>query len=200
MHDDEPNQFVDELLEASLKQYRGEEPRLGFEMRILAGVRTRQRVVRRRRLVWAMALCAGMLAAIGVALHLAHAPNREPVTSASGAHRAPLQAAKPSPIPSSADSRFGSPRLVPTPNQNSRTAKSAARAAKSAKPARPEQFPTPMPLTEQEKLLLIYLANTSKPDLLAETNHADVAMDIPSIKVAPLEIQPLAVSQSEQGK
>jgi len=89
---------------------------------------------------------------------------------------------------------------VPTPNQNSRTAKSAARAAKSAKPARPEQFPTPMPLTEQEKLLLIYLANTSKPDLLAETNHADVAMDIPSIKVAPLEIQPLAVSQSEQGK
>jgi len=27
-----------------------------------------------------------------------------------------------------------------------------------------------------------------------------VAMDIPSIKVAPLEIQPLAVSRSEQGK
>jgi hypothetical protein len=57
-----------------------------------------------------------------------------------------------------------------------------------------------MPLTEQEKLLLAYVANASKPDLLAETNHADVVMDIPSIKVAPLEIQPLAVSQSEQGK
>ena len=43
MHDDEPDPFVNELLEASLKQYRGEEPRSGLEMRILAGVRTQAR-------------------------------------------------------------------------------------------------------------------------------------------------------------
>jgi len=188
MHDDKRDQFVDDLLEASLKQYHGEEPRLGFEMRILAGVRSRQGAARRRWLAWAMALCAGMLAAVGLVWHSARAPHRQPVTSASGAQKAPLQAAKPSPIPGSTDSRFGSPRLVHGPKQ------------KPTRPARPEQFPTPMPLTEQEKLLLAYVANAGKPDLLAETNHAEVAMDIPSIKVAPLEIQPLAVSRSEQGK
>ena len=38
MRDDEPDSFVDELLEASLRQYRGEEPRSGLETRILAGI------------------------------------------------------------------------------------------------------------------------------------------------------------------
>jgi hypothetical protein len=57
-----------------------------------------------------------------------------------------------------------------------------------------------MPLTEQEKLLLTYLANTTRPDLLAETNKADEAAEISNIKVAPLEIEPLDDSQSGQGK
>jgi hypothetical protein len=48
MHDDKRDQFVDELLEASLKQYGGEEPRSGLETRILASLRTRERAVQRR--------------------------------------------------------------------------------------------------------------------------------------------------------
>jgi len=57
-----------------------------------------------------------------------------------------------------------------------------------------------MPLTEQEKLLLTYFANPSKPDLLAETNKAEGAAEISNIKVAPLEIEPLDDSESGQGK
>jgi hypothetical protein len=57
-----------------------------------------------------------------------------------------------------------------------------------------------MALTEQEKLLLTYFANTTKPDLLAETNKADGAAEISNIKVAPLEIEPLDDSESGQGK
>jgi hypothetical protein len=191
MHDNKPDQFVDELLEASLKQYRAEEPRAGLEMRLLAGVRSRQGAARRRRLVWALAACAGMLAAIVLVLHSAHAPRREPVISAS----APRQAAKTSASPGSADSRILSPRLVHESQEKPRTPKPGVRATK-----RPEQFPTPMPLTEQEKLLLTYLANTSKPDLLADTNKADDATEISSIEVAPLEIKPLVESQPGQGK
>jgi hypothetical protein len=57
-----------------------------------------------------------------------------------------------------------------------------------------------MPLTEQEKLLLAYLANPTKPDLLAETSKTDVAAEIPIITLAPLEIKPLDDSESGQGK
>jgi hypothetical protein len=57
-----------------------------------------------------------------------------------------------------------------------------------------------MPLTEQEKLLLTYFANTTEPDLLAEINKADGAAEISNIKVAPLEIEPLDDSESGQGK
>ena len=191
MHDDKPDQFVDELLEASLKQFRAEEPRTGLEMRVLAGVRSRQGAARRRRFVWALAVCAGMLAAIILVLHSARVPSRRPVASAS----VPRQVAKTAASPGSADSRIWSPRLVHAPREKPRTAKPAVRATK-----RPEQFPTPMPLTEQEKLLLTYFANTTKPDLLAETNKADAAAEISNIKVAPLEIEPLDDSQSRQGK
>ncbi len=195
MHDDKPDQFVDELLDASLKRYGGEGPRAGLEMRVLAGVRSRQGAARRRRLVWALAACAGMLAAIVLVLHSARAPNRRPVASASGAHRAPLEAAKTAASPGGADSRILSPRLVHGPREKPRTPKPGVRATK-----RPEQFPTPMPLTEQEKLLLTYFANTTKPDLLAQTNKTDGAAEISNIKVAPLEIEPLDESESGQGK
>ncbi len=191
MHDNKPDQFVDELLEASLKQYRAEEPRAGLEMRVLAGVRSRQGAARRRRLVWALAACVGMLAAIVLALHSARAPRREPVISSPG----PRQTAKTAASPGSADSRIWSPRLVQGPREKPRAPKPGVRATN-----RPEQFPTPMPLTEQEKLLLTYFANTTKPDLLAETNKADGAAEISNIKVAPLEIEPLDDSESGQGK
>ncbi len=191
MHDDKPDQFVDELLEASLKQYRAEEPRAGLELRVLAGVRSRQGAARRRRLVWALAACAGILAAIVLVLHSARAPRREPGNSAS----APRQVAKTAASPGSADSRIWSPRLVQGPKETPRTAKSAVRATR-----RPEQFPTPMPLTDQEKLLLTYFAKTTKPDLLAESSKADEAAEISNIKVAPLEIEPLDDSESGKGK
>ena len=194
MHDDKSDQFVDELLDAALKRYGGE-PRPGLEMRILAGVSARRHAARLRWLGWGAAVCAGFLAAIGLLLYLAHAPNRERITSASGAQRAPLQAVAPPASPGSEDSRFWSPRLVHGPKEKPRTPKPGVRATR-----RPEQFPTPMPPTEQEKLLLTYLANTPKPDLLAETQKVDEAAEISDIKVAPLEIEPLDDSQSGQGK
>ena len=193
MHDDKPDQFVDDLLEASLKQYRAEEPRFGLEVRILAGVRTRRRAARRRWLVWAMALCAGMVAAIGLVLHSAHAPNRQPVTSAS----VPRPTAKRSANSGSADVRVLGPRFAQGPTKKPGIPKRGVRAIR---PGRPEQFPTPTPLTEQEMLLLAYFAKITKPDLVTETYKADEGAEISTIKVAPLEIEPLDNSESGQGK
>jgi len=205
MRDDKRDQFVDELLEASLKQYHSQEPRSGLEMRILAGVRSRGRAAGRRTLGWAVAVCSAMLAALFLTLHFVRAPLRRPAASASlpskesGAQRAPLQAAKPSPMLGSADSRVWSPRLVRGPKEEPRTPKPGVRATQ-----RPEQFPTPYPLTEQERLFLVYLDKATTPDSVAGTNQIDVApvgdLQIPGIKIAALEIKPLDDSQSEQEK
>ena len=199
MSDDKRDQFVDELLEASLKQFRGDEPRPGLEMRLLAGIRSRERAARRRGLAWAVAACAGVLAAVILALHFTRAPSRQPVPSAFGAHRAPLQAANPSSMPGSGDSRLWSPRIVHGLKEKPRTPETGVRATQ-----RPEQFPTPMPLTEQEKLLLAYLNKATKPELVAggnETGEMPIAeLEIPRIKIAALEIKLLDDSQSEQQK
>jgi hypothetical protein len=191
VHDNKPDQFVDELLDASLKRYGAGDPRAGLEMRLLAGVRGRQGAARRRRLVWALAVCAGMLAAVVFLLHSARVPSRQHVTSAS----VPRPTVEPLTSLGSADSRFGSPRLAQGPKEKPRPPKPAVRATQ-----RPEQFPTPTPLTEREKLLLAYFAKTTKPDFLVETNKADEAAEISNIKVAPLEIEPLDDSESGQGK
>jgi hypothetical protein len=198
MHDDKRDQFAGELLEAALKQYRGEEPRSGLEMRILAGIRTRQRAARWRGLGWAMAACAGMLAAFVLTLHFIPAPGRQPAPSASlrqSATRSPTPAMAPPQRPGSG----ARAELVRGPEEKPRTPKAGVRATK-----RPEQFPTPFPLTEQEKLLLVYLSKATKPDLAVETNERDEApigeLEISAIKIAPLEIKWLEDSQPEQGK
>ena len=184
MHDDEPDPFVDELLEASLRQYRGEEPRSGLEMRILGGVRTQERAVRLRWLGWTVAVCAGILAVIALTLHFAPTQLRQPTPGASLPQPAKTQTAPPM-------ASRQQPLLSPH-----RPASKVHRVA-----MRPEQFPTPLPLTEQEKLLLAYLNKATKPDLTAATDEKPVNdLEVPEITVAALKTKPLEDSQSDQEK
>jgi hypothetical protein len=187
MHDDKRDQFVDELLEAALKQYRGEEPRSGLEMRILTGVRTQERAARLRWLGWAVAACSGILAVIALTLHFAPTQLREPTPGASLPQPAATQPAPPM-----------VPRQQPLLSPH-RPARGVRRVAKRG--SRPEQFPTPLPLTEQEELLLAYFNKTAKPDSIPETDENSAGgFEIPRIIVAALQIEPLDDSQSEQGK
>lgn len=221
MHDEKPDRFVDDLLEASLKHYHGEEPRQGLEKRILAGVRTRERAGLRRSVVWVLAACAGILTAIALTLHVALGPRRQPIPRASlppkesGVERTPLEAATPPAQgmasrqeprlrpgrPSSAGARDRGPRLVPGAMEKPRTAQPAVRATRHA---RPEQFPTPLPITEEEKLLLAYVSKAGKAEVAEKASTADEApiseLSIPAIQIAPLDIKPLDDSQSEPGK
>ena len=190
MRDDKQDQFVDELLEASLKQYRGEEPRPGLETRILAGIRGQERAARRRGLAWTVAACAGMLAAVILALHFTRAPIRQSAPSAS--------------LTSPATTPPVSPELTLQPPLLA-ARRSALRVRKVApRRLRPEQFPSPLPLTQQEKLLLAYLDIATQPDLVAGTNKTDettvTELEISSIQIVPLEIKPLDDSQSELEK
>jgi hypothetical protein len=203
MRDDRRDSFVEELLEASLKQYHSEEPRSGLELRVLAGVRSRERAAGRRTLGWAVAVCSAMLAALVLALHFIRAPLRQPAPNAarlqeSGAHRAPLQGATPPAMVSQQQPR-GSGGLGQGLKDKPGPPKPEVLAAR-----RPEQFPTPYPITEQEKLLLVYLDKATEPDSAAGTNQIGVApvgdLEIPGIKIAALEIKALDDSQSKQQK
>jgi hypothetical protein len=185
------HEFVDDLLDTALKRYGNEEPREGFETRILAGVRGRQRAVRRRLFAWAAAACAGALVIAALTLNVARGPRGQsvPRTSlppeASGAHRAPLQVPKAPAILSGRQ-----------PLQASRPS--------TTRPRRPEEFPTPLPPTEQEKLLLAYVRQAAQSGPAAATAKPDEApladLEIPAINITPLYIEPLDDAQSESGK
>jgi hypothetical protein len=177
--------FVNELLEASLARYRSEEPRLGLETRVLAGVQAKEQAVRRKTWLFALGAVAATVLVIFAGIYVAR--------------RRPAPA---SPIVSeSAPSRFAPPVTSPPPKGNSLehrrelVTRRALRASRRTRPTprRPEQFPTPAPLSEEEKLLLAYVSQAPKSDLskpIIRDPEID-PLEIPQLSVAMIEIKEL---------
>ena len=185
MHDKETDRFVDDLLDASLRQYRSQEPRAGLEGRILAKVRAREHAAGRRGWVWALGAAA--VAAVAVVAVALYVPYRRPAPVAP-APRA--MAGKPEPPLAAA--------VVPSAPSAARAAVRQARRL-TAERRRPEQFPTPIPPTEQEKLLLLYVKSTPLSELQAQAAQQPMAdLEIPKISIAALEIKPLPGAEKGQ--
>jgi len=184
MHDKETDRFVDDLLDASLRQYRSQEPRAGLETRILANVRTRARAAKARRWVWALgAAAAAALAVVAVVLYV---PHRRPAPVAPVPQ---AMAGKPEPPLAVA--------VVPRARSAARTEIRPVRRVKAER--RPEQFPTPIPPTEQEKLLLLYVQSTPSSELEAHVVQQPLGhLEIPKISIAALEIKPLPGAENGQ--
>jgi len=176
MEDRRPDKSIDELLDASLQRYRSEEPRAGLEDRILANVRTRDLAGRRRAWTFALAGTAAALAMIAVVLHVP----RRPSATASKLPR--VSVSRPAPA-------------VVAPRQTLHQV--ARRVPKSpAAPRRPEQFPTPAGLSEQERLLLAYVAANRGADLSNRVIR-DLTIDplqFPEIEIARIEIKEIPES------
>jgi hypothetical protein len=185
MHDKETDRFVDDLLDASLRQYRSQEPRAGLEGRILAKVRAREHAAGRRGWVWALgAAAAAAVAVVAVALYV---PYRRPAPVA--------------PVPQEMAGKPEPPRAVAAPPRAPSAAHAAVRQARrlTAERRRPVQFPTPIPLTEQEKLLLLYVQNTPSSELEAQVGQQPMGdLEIPKISIAALEIKPLPGAENGQ--
>jgi len=139
--------FVGELLEASLKRLRSEEPRAGLESRILASVRSSDYAAQPRRWVWAWALAVSAAALIVAVVVLRFTSRPAPRT------------ATVSPAVQAVAPKAETPKAVAVALPMSRVPGRPVRPSRSLAPEfrRPEQFPTPSPLTEQEKLLLRYV-------------------------------------------
>jgi hypothetical protein len=178
--------FVDQLLEASLARYRSEEPHPGLVGRILAGVRAKRQKEYRRTWILALAsTAAAMTLIVATVIYLAHRPSPPPATVAN------------EPLPFSNDGQKAAPppNAVQTEVRHSVATLPTVRSRRpslSVQP-RPEQFPTPAPLSEEEKLLLAYVSQAPKSDLSKPIiRDSEIEpLKIPKLKIAMIEIKGL---------
>jgi hypothetical protein len=145
MNPNDKDRFAEELLDASLRRYRIEEPRPGLEARILANLRANEQAVRPKVWVWALVASAAMLTIAVVFLHLSS--------------RLASRTATVSPAPQAVAPKGETPKAVAVAPPVARVPRKPSQRPQPATPRRhrPEQFPTPSPLTPQEKLLLRYV-------------------------------------------
>lgn len=180
MEDNSKDQFVDELLEASLRRYRSEEPRAGLEGRILAQVLSSEHATRRRTWAWAIGVATAVILLVVVSFVFRRQPASIPSPE-------PLTATKPA-------SPLVAPPAVSVPlKPRGHTVRSSAATVRRAttQPSRPAQFPTPAPLSEEERLLLVYAAQSpnAETENLTTNDLGIEPLEIPDIMIAKIEIK-----------
>lgn len=140
MESDEKNRFVDDWLGEALRQQGAIEPRPGLESRILANLRAENHRTAQNTRWWPVLAAAAIALAIAAAIWMDTGRRRTPNLAVS--HPDVPQAVRP-------QAHGNAPPLV---------AKLAGRhKARKAMPSRLEQFPSPQPLSEQEKMLATYV-------------------------------------------
>ncbi len=179
----ERNQFVDELLDSALARYRSAGPRPGLEERVLARLRAGGQP--RPWPGWAWRLAAGV-AVLGIVLAMGYLARRSINMSSTPPAPTAVAEARKEPTP-----RPAVPQVIAKSHTSGRPASQIPRRATprhaSAEP-RKDVFPSPAPLTDEEKLLLCYVRGTPAAVLIALSMHNEEMEDI---QIKPLEIPPL---------
>jgi hypothetical protein len=157
-----PDVQIEALLDSLLSQYSAAEPRPGLELRILANLRHAQAPEPR---FWTQLWLLGAGAAlVGLALLLLLLLPARP------SQHAPIQAHKPEKQPKEND--VPGPLSVRPHRAVTRTVaiipKIDDRSQGLPLSSRPAIFPTPVPLSEQEGFMFLYVANTPKEELIAQ--------------------------------
>ncbi len=175
---------LDRELNAALAKYVSVEPRAGMEERILANLRAERE--HPPDLSWwrwsaAVAFAAGILIAAMVTLRSSqlHAPviaNQPPTTVSAREQSGPPVAPR----------QVGSnthPQAAPRTHRLMRTARPAAFGAACAGP-KLDQFPSPQPLSEQEKIMASYVAEyPEQAALLAQARMEALRRDVEERRV-----------------
>lgn len=169
-NDDQLDRAINEALASYV-----EEPRTGLEHRVIAHVRTAKPRVAWLR--WTLALGATACVLVVIAISMRTAPKPNVV-----AHKAPVL----------------TPQAVQTPTQRARILH-MKRAAKPARrpepPPKLAQFPSPSPLTDDERTLMA-LARRSEPrtlQSLAQARQRDAEpIQIPNLQIVEIQIPPLS--------
>lgn len=188
MDDTKPEQFAENLLDAALAYYQHVESRPDLEERVLASLRAERRP--RAWCGWNWRLAATVAAVTLLAATAHWMPRR------------PARLSGPRPVTAVADTRTPAP--VPAPAFNSRQSalphlpggtglrdirKAASR--RTEPEPRMSVFPSPAPLSAQEKLLVRYVRENPAPVLIAlHTPEQPIEdLQIKDLEVPPLEAE-----------
>jgi hypothetical protein len=172
MAEQDKEQKLDELLDSMLREYSAVEPRPGLETRILANLKS-SRAERKpwfpiSALAWSGAAVAAVLLVV-LALHLARLAVQPTPARVEAVKASPVQ---PAPV-----------KVVGSHETERRQARTIHHAhkhdAQKLVDNRPDVFPTPTPLSEQEQLLMRYLAGTPKAELIAQSRPDEPEESIP---------------------
>lgn len=166
MADQEKDKRMDEMLDSLLANYSSAQPRQGLETRILANLREpAEKGWWNFKWIWAgvVAVAIVMAAVLINGPHRIAPPTNVVVKNTQPAPQPQIQPHAPIARQETARIHRRKPSAVPT------TVPQNAALALSERPA---VFPTPAPLSEQEKLLLSYLAGTPREEVIAQS-HPD---------------------------
>ena len=173
-NDNHRDALLDQLLDASLARYSQVEPRPGLEERLLAGVRAEPSRPLWLRWAWLPAT-AGAVALIVVGA-LVLSERRTPVPAP--------RVARTAEAPTAVAPSFAAKETVPVaPAKTTPRATRPATTSLAALPRR-QEFPSPSPLSEQEQLLLRYVQQTPKEEVLTAASRDPLE---------PLAIEPLVI-------
>jgi hypothetical protein len=168
MIDPENDRKMDEMLDSMLANYSAAEPRPGLETRILANLREAAKKERPQgwwnfKWIWAGAVAAAIIvAAVLIGGRHRVAPPTNVV----------VRTSQPAPSPEIQPHAPTVPKQVGKIHRRKPSAHTLPQNATLALRDRPAVFPTPTPLSEQEKLLLSYVAGTPREEVVAQS-HPD---------------------------
>jgi len=159
---------IDDMLDSLLANYSSAEPRPGLETRILANLREAEEKKASQgwwdfKWIWAGTVAAAIIVVVVLisGRHRVEPPTHVMVKTRPAVPQPEIQ-------PQAPGARNETVRIRPRKALAPTRPHNAALALNE----RPAVFPTPTPLSEQEKLLLSYLAGTPREEIIAES-HPD---------------------------
>lgn len=172
MADQDKNRRLDDLLDSLLSQYASAEPRPGLETRVLARIAESRRDNEAPASSLRWLIVAGGLVASAVALvvvlmmfRTVQRPHSSPSVAQSGhAQQRPDQSR-------SAVEHSSPARKAQVRNRRTIAVQAARQDAMLAE--RPAVFPTPVPLSRQERLMFTYMANTPRAEVVSQITTDD---------------------------
>jgi hypothetical protein len=163
---------LDDLLDSLLSQYASAEPRPGLETRVLARIAESRRDNEARVIGWRWLIAGAGLVASAAALVvvlLVFRTEQQPYSSPRMAQTGHTQ-----PIPAAPQSLSqGSGVATKRPVHKRKTILSQATRQDAALTGRPAIFPTPVPLSQQERLMFTYMANTPRAEVVSQITTDD---------------------------
>jgi hypothetical protein len=190
MTDPENDKQLDELLDSMLSAYSAAEPRPGLENRILAGMREAAGNPAAPWWSWKWLWAAGAAAAAALLLFMLWIGNHPAAPHpAKTVVQVPRTA---QPAPQITQSRPAAP-VQTAKHQPKLRVPPRLQDASLPLDRRPAVFPTPTPLSEQERLLLSYYARTPRKELIAQSQpdqRPDIAADESGLTVPDLVLVP----------